>query len=90
MNKPFVAYLLYALIATSGVSAADFKATEGNWMIEVSESTNKLSLSYNGTKVFNGAYASAVYNYVGDAYDYTISSLDPAHMPEIIVVDVYD
>ncbi len=90
MNKPFVAYLLYALIATSGVSAADFKATEGNWMIEVSESTNKLSLSYNGTKVFNGAYASAVYNYVGDAYDYTISSLDPAQMPEINVVDVSD
>ncbi len=86
MNKSVIAYLLLAVACpTVSANAADYKASEGDWTIEISESTKKLSLGYNGIKLFNDAYASVTYNYVGENTDYTVSSINPESMPQIEV-----
>lgn len=89
MNKLILASLLLASSATA-LRAADYTATEGNWTIRIAESTNKMSISYNGINLFNDAYAAVTYNFVGEDTEYTVSSQQPAAMPEIKVESADD
>lgn len=90
MNKSLATYIILALTPAMNLYAADYQASEGNWAIEISESTNKLSVSYNGIRLFNDAYASVTYNIFGDAQEHTISSLAPESMPQVTVETVSD
>lgn len=90
MNKSLFKYLLLAFGTAINAYGADYKANEGSWTIEIPESTKKLSLTYNGISLFNDAYASVTYNYVGEDIDRTVSSLEPSAMPEISVESVAD
>lgn len=89
MNKLIFASLL-VLASTSALNAADYTATEGDWTIKISESTNKMSISYNGINLFNDAYATVTYNFLGDDTDYIVSSQNPSAMPEIKVESADD
>lgn len=90
MNRSLLILMSLVVGMTSNINAADYKAREGKWAIEISESTKKMSLTYNDIKLLNGVYAKVTYNYVGETADHTISSIDPVSMPEIIVESADD
>lgn len=82
--------LLIASGAFTGVSASDYKAAEGKWTIEIPESTGKISVTYDGIKLFNDAYAKVIYNYQGESAEHTISSADSKSVPQVAVASVND
>lgn len=90
MNKSTFTAILTAILTAPCVIAADFKATEGDWTIEIPESTASLTISHRGKAIFNDAYAAATYNYAGEDASLTVSSLHPSAMPEVRVTDVTD
>lgn len=82
----------YALIAVSAVTAmgSDYNMTDGDWIVEISESTGKMSVGYKGIPLLNDVYAEVTYNYAGDATEHVISSADASSMPAIEVKPVSD
>ena len=89
MNKSLFTYLSLASLAATSF-AADFKATNGDWTLEIPESTKKVQLTYNGIKLFNDVYATAKYNFLGEEDEHIISSIEPSAMPEIKEESVSD
>ncbi|MDE6079259.1 MAG: T9SS type A sorting domain-containing protein [Duncaniella sp.] len=83
MNKSFFVYLLAA--AAVSANAADYTATEGAWTLEIPETTGRPSLTCGGIRLFNDIYASATYNFDGEAAEHVISSRDAKGMPEVSV-----
>ena len=71
-------------------NAADFNATEGAWSLDMPEATKVLTIQHNGKNIFNSAYATVTYNYVGETTDRTISSLNSPTMPEITTESIDD
>ncbi len=90
MNISKTLIIASCLAIASSVRASDFKAEEGDWSLEVNESTGKLRISHKGTAVFNNAYASVVYNYPLRSDSKTITSLNYGKMPEISMQEVSD
>lgn len=90
MHKSLITCLLLAAAGSIALHAADFKATEGNWTIEIPESSKKMSVTFDGIRLFNDAYASVTYNYVDDTAEHTLTSAEPQAMPQIDVESVND
>lgn len=88
--KKIITYLLLSALAVPGLNAADYQVSEGLWSLTISESTHTLSVDYNGTRLFNDAYAEVTYNFVGDATEHIISSKAPSAMPKVSVSNVSD
>lgn len=64
MRNIFIALLL-AFVCQTAVKAEDFTLTEGKWCVTYSDQVKGLTIAYDGTTLFNNAYASVSYNKKG-------------------------
>lgn len=90
MNKSKLSAIVTCLAAGVSTYAADYNAVEGDWKIEIPESTHKLTISHKDVVVFKEAYASVTFNYAGEETSREISSRQPSVSPEVSVVSVSD
>ncbi len=72
--KRLVFMLLQAFVCQATVTAEDFSLTEGKWSVTYSDNVKGLTIAYNGTVLFNNAYASVSYNKIGSGSAGTIRS----------------
>ena len=59
--KKALTTLLLALLCHTAIIAEDFSLTEGKWSVTYSDNVKGLTIAYNGTTLFNNAYASVAY-----------------------------
>ncbi len=71
--KKTVLFLLM-LVSFVSVSADDYKAIEGKWTLQYSDSDNTLTILYNDAVAFNHVYARVVCNVLGSSTSITITT----------------
>lgn len=85
-NLSIQALIALSMLLPSGAYAVDY--TFGSWNVNVGDDDSKITMSHEGTEIFNDVKASATYNRAGEGTTYTISRDEI--IPEVSVAPYTD